>query len=136
MCEPNEMPQPTPEDRPARRFTPLDAFSLLRIARHFFQNENFEAHKIDGFTQEVIELEPAISRGKFNFYLRETIGEVRRYKAEFEARPDSNTMNPFTEMRHCLYMANPRDFAPMLTDRARESFDAWLASRETGAKAA
>lgn len=134
--EPNQAPQPAPEDRPARRFTPLDAFSLLRIARHFFQNEEFEAHKIDGFTQEVVQLEPTISRGKFNFYLRETIGEVRRYKAEFEARPDSGTMNPFTEMRHCLYMANPETFTLMLTDRARESFDAWLSNREAEERAA
>lgn len=133
--EPNEAPQPTPAYRPARRFTPLDAFSLLRISRHFFHNEEFAAHKVDGFTQEVIQLEPTISRGKFNFYLRETIGDVRRYKAEFEARPDGGTMNPFTEMRHCLYMANPHNFAPMLTDRARESFDAWLSNVETRDKA-
>jgi putative GTP pyrophosphokinase len=134
--EPSEVPQPTWPDRPARRFTALDAFSLLRIARHFFHGEDFEAHKVDGFTQEVIQLEPTISRGKFNFYLRETIGEVRRYKAEFEARPDGGNMNPFTEMRHCLYMASPQNFAPMLTDRARESFDAWLSNRENGEKKA
>lgn len=128
--EPEEAPQPAPEDRSTRRFTPLDAFNLLRIARHFFQNEELEGHKIDGFTQEVVQLEPTISRGKFNFYLRETIGEVRRYKAEFDARTDSGTMNPFTEMRHCLYMANRQNFAPMLTDRARESFDAWLVGEQ------
>ena len=40
------------------------------------------------------------------------------------------TMNPFTEMRHCLYKANPQNFAPMLTDRAYENFDAWIARRE------
>lgn len=134
--EPDAPPQRVPEDRPARRFTPLDAFSLLRIARHFFQNQEFEAHKIDGFTQEVVQLEPTISRGKFNSYLRETISEVRRYKGDFEARPDGGTMNSFTEMRHCLYMANPRNFAPMLTDLARESFDAWLADRDLGEQAA
>lgn len=133
---PNEAPQPTPADEPPPRFTTLDAFSLLRIAHHFFPNEEFEAHKIDGFTQEVIRLEPDISRGRFNFYLRETIGEVHRYKAEFEAKPENGSINPFTEMRHCLYMANREKFTPMLTDRARESLDAWLAKRKTGDKSA
>jgi ppGpp synthetase/RelA/SpoT-type nucleotidyltranferase len=132
--EPTETPQMAAPERPARRYTPLDAFSLSRIARHFFNNEDFEAHKIDGFTQEVIDLERSISRGKFNFYLRKTIGEVRRYKAEFESRADSNIMNPFTEMRHCLYRANPDNFAPMLTDRARESFDDWISEQERGKK--
>ena len=133
---PGEAPQPAPTDPPARQYTPLDAFSLLRIAKHFFNNEEFEAHKIDGFTQEVVELEPEVSRGKFNYYLRETISEVRRYKVTFEARSEGSNMNPFTEMRHCLYMANPQTFSSMLTDRARESFDAWLAEREADDKAA
>lgn len=38
--------------------------------KHFFPGADFEAHKVDGFTQRVIELKPNISRGKFNFYLR------------------------------------------------------------------
>ena len=132
--EPKEAPLPKATDRTNGRFTPLDAFSMSRIARHFFNNEEFEAHKIDGFTQEVVQLEPTISRGKFNFYLRETISEVRRYKAEFEARPESGGMNPFTEMRHCLYRANPEHFETILTDRARESFDAWIAGRDAKEK--
>lgn len=39
--------------------------------------------------------------------------------------------NPFTEMRHCLYAANPASFSSMLRAHARESFDAWR--REEGA---
>ncbi|MDB5578894.1 MAG: (P)ppGpp synthetase [Bradyrhizobium sp.] len=35
--------------------------------------------------------------------------------------------NAFTEMRHALYAANPETFAGMLTNVARDSFDAWLA---------
>ncbi len=109
-----------------RKYSPLNAFSLDRIARHFFPGQVFEPHKIDGFTQQVTELKPDISRGKFNFYLRETIADVRRYKAEFEARSEGGTLNPFTVMRHCLYVGEPEIFASLLTDRARESFDAWL----------
>jgi ppGpp synthetase/RelA/SpoT-type nucleotidyltranferase len=112
-----------------RRYAPLNAFSLLRIARHFFPGHEFEPHKIDGFTRDVVALKPDISRGKFNFYLRETIGEVRRYQAEFEARSDGGSLNPFTVMRHCLYAGDPALFVSLLTDRARESFDAWRADQ-------
>jgi ppGpp synthetase/RelA/SpoT-type nucleotidyltranferase len=117
-------------DAAPRRYAPLNAFSLLRIAKHFFPGQDFEPHKVDGFTQQVIDLKPDISRGKFNFYLRETISEVRRYKADFEARPDGTSLNPFTVMRHCLYAGDPGVFASLLTDRARESFDAWRADHE------
>lgn len=110
-----------------RRYAPLNAFSLLRIAKHFFPGVDFEAYKVDGFTQQVIDLKPDISRGKFNFYLRETIGEVRRYKADFESRADSGTLNPFTVMRHCLYAGDSDLFDSLLTDRAKESFESWRA---------
>lgn len=96
-------------DAAPRKYAPLNAFSLLRIAKHFFPGRDFEPHKVDRFTQQVVDLKPDISRGKFNFYPRETFSDVRRYKADFEARPDGTPLNPFTVMRHCLYAGDPDD---------------------------
>lgn len=107
------------------RYVPLDAFKLLRIARHFFPGVEFEPKKIDGFTADVIEREPTISRGKFNSYLRFNIGMVRQYKSWFIASGRGEHFNAFTEIRHALYAANPDQFASMLTNVARDSFDAW-----------
>lgn len=100
-------------------------FRLLRIAHHFFPDVEFEPAKIDGFTAEVTVREPSISRGKFNHYLRSVIGLVRRYRAHFLESGRGDKFNAFTEMRHALYAANPEAFATMLTNVARESFDAW-----------
>jgi putative GTP pyrophosphokinase len=116
-----------PKQVEPRRYAPLNAFNFLRIARHFFPGVEFEPHKVDGFTQEIISMKPDISRGKFNFYLRENIGDVKRYKQEFESGGDGDTMNPFTVMRHSLYAGDGEVFSPMLTDAARTRFDAWLA---------
>lgn len=112
------------------QYAPLDAFRLLRIARHFFPDVEFEPRKIDGFTADVIEREPKISRGKFNHYLRSTIGLVRRYRADFLESDRGEKFNAFTEMRHALYAANSDVFASMLTNVARESFDAWRVDNE------
>ncbi|MEO5323046.1 hypothetical protein PV773_06955 [Mesorhizobium sp. CC13] len=68
-ASPEPEPARTPTGKKSGGYTPLDAFSLLRIAKHFFKDEEFEAYKIDGFTQEVTKLDPGISRGKFNFYM-------------------------------------------------------------------
>lgn len=114
------------------QYAPLDAFRVLRIARHFFPDMEFEPKKIDGFTADVIEREPTISRGKFNHYLRSAIGLVRRYKAHFLASGRGEKFNAFTEMRHALYAANPDAFASMLTNVARGSFDAWRAEDANG----
>ena len=107
------------------QYVPLNSFRLLRIAHHFYPDFDFEPRKVDGFTAEVVALEPDISRGKFNVYLREAIKLVRRYKADFLASGRSEKFNPFTEMRHALYVANPGVFGAMLTKTARQSFDDW-----------
>ena len=112
------------------QYAPLDAFRLLRISRHFFPGIDFDPRKVDGFTTEIIEHEPEISRGKFNHYLRSTIGLVRRYKAKYLESGKGDSFNEFTEMRHALYAANPEKFQTILTNLARSSFDAWRDENE------
>jgi putative GTP pyrophosphokinase len=123
-----EAPEPAVDAGIERgQYAPLDAFRLLRIARHFFPGVEFEAKKVDGFTADIIERDPGISRGKFNFYLRSTIGLVRQYKAWFLDSGRGEKFNAFTEIRHALYAANPAAFAGMLTNVARQTFDDWRA---------
>jgi hypothetical protein len=104
----------------------LDAFNFLPIGKHFFNGYEFEPHKVDGFTQEIVNSEPGITKGKFNFYMRETIGRVKRYQRFFEEQGSNDKMNPFTVIRHCLYLANREYFGAMLTNIARENFEGWL----------
>jgi putative GTP pyrophosphokinase len=108
------------------QYAPLDAFRFLRIARHFFPQYEFAPHRVDGFTAEVVSKEPTVSRGKFNYYLREFIAVTRMYRDHFLASGLGENFNPFTEMRHCLYAARPDVFSGMLTTEARGNFDAWL----------
>ncbi len=112
---------------PSGRYAPLNAFNFLRIAQHFFPSFDFESYKVDGFTQEIILLKPDISRGKFNFYMRENISDVKSYKTEFEKSGEA--MNPYTVIRHCLYAGDAKIFMPILTEAARERFTIWLAKR-------
>jgi len=108
-----------------QRLAALDAFAFLRIANHFFANYEFEAHKVDGFVQEIIAADPSTTRAAFNRHLRLTIGHVKRYQAAFEQASGSK-MNPFTVMRHCLYLSNKDKFPVILNNVAKETFEAWL----------
>lgn len=109
-----------------RGFVKLDAFGFLRIARHFFNDYDFEPKKVDGFTEEIVALEPGISRGKFNFYMRENISKVKRYQLYFERLNPTDKLNPFTVIRHCLYLGNKDVFSSVLTNVVRASFETWL----------
>lgn len=115
----------TSESEPRRQFAPLNAFRFLKIAKHFFPGFDFEAHKVDGFTEEIIKCKPDISRGKFNFYMKENLATIRKYQAEFEAANPNDTLNAYTIIRHCLYAGDPSAFSSMLNNISRDSFDKW-----------
>lgn len=104
---------------------PLNAFGFLRIARHFFRNDEFESVKVDGFTGEIVGLEPGMTRAKFNNYLFLNLPRVKRYQVDFEAA-SGKSMNPFTLIRHALFLADAELFGTLLTNVARESFEQWL----------
>lgn len=104
----------------------LNAFSFLKIAQHFFHDYQFEPHKVDGFTQEIINFEPNISRGKFNFYMKNSIAKVKEYKTFFENQNNSDKLNPYTMIRHCLFCSNKDVFENILSNTARENFENWL----------
>lgn len=103
----------------------LNAFTFLKIAQHFFHDFVFEAHKVDGFVEEIVTSEPGITRAIFNKYMKHNIAKVKRYQTYFEHKfPD--TLYPYTVIRHCLYLGEPAFFSKMLTNIARERFEEWL----------
>lgn len=110
-----------------RQLKILNAFSFQKIAKHFFNDFDFEAHKVDGFTQVIVGLMPDITRGKFNFYLRENISKIKSYQTEFERKNmNEKLLNPYTVIRHCLYLGNKEKFHNILTNIAKERFDLWI----------
>jgi len=110
--------------------TKLNAFNFLKIASHFFPNFDFEPQKVDGFVQEIVAAHPSITRADFNRYMRRCIGIVKRYQAHFESASE-NRMNPFTVIRHSLYLGDKPLFQGVLTSQARANFEDWLSAETT-----
>ena len=111
----------------------LNAFSFLKISAHFFSDHAFEAHKVDGFTEEIVAMSPSITRTQFNDYMKRTISKVKLYKTTFEKNNKSGeTLNPYTTIRHCLYLADKEKFSGILTKISKDSFEQWLAKNSNG----
>ncbi|MFY3385902.1 GTP pyrophosphokinase [Paracidovorax sp. MALMAid1276] len=104
----------------------LNAFTFLKIATHFFKDFEFEPSKVDGFVDDIQLWSPGLTRARFNTLLRETVGTVKRYKQHFEEQNPQGSFNPYTVIRHCLYLSNKSVFRPALRNSAREAFEAWL----------
>ena len=132
---PDETAEPLPEaaavdahahGRPAAGSSELNAFTFLKIATHFFKDFEFEPSKVDGFVDDIQAWSPGMTRARFNTLMRETIGVVKRYRQHLEEQNPSGSFNPYTVIRHCLYLSNKSAFRPALRNSARESFEAWL----------
>jgi ppGpp synthetase/RelA/SpoT-type nucleotidyltranferase len=104
----------------------LNAFTFLKIATHFFKDFEFDPSKVDSFVDDVQAWSPGITRARFNTLMRETVGTVKRYKQHFEEQNPQGSFNPYTVIRHCLYLSNRTVYHRALRNVARESFESWL----------
>ncbi len=131
---PDETAQPVAEERPDAPLAPknsalgseLNAFTFLKIAHHFFKDFEFEPSKVDSFVADIHLWQPGMSRAQFNELLRHTISTVKKYKQHFEEQNPEGSFNPFTVMRHCLYLSDKTSFRPALRNVARQAFENWL----------
>lgn len=104
----------------------LNAFTFLKIVNHFFRDFNFDAEKVDVFVDDIHVWAPSITRARFNTLMRHNIGLVKRYKQYFEESHPGVNFNPYTVMRHCLYLGDSKTFSLALRKSSREAFDGWL----------
>ncbi len=106
----------------------LNAFGFLKIANHFFKGYEFEPKKVDGFTEEIVSAEPSITRSKFNAYMRENYSLVKDYQA-YLLKEKNEQLNPYTVIRHCLYLGDKEVHKLALTNVAKDSLEEWLTTR-------
>ena len=71
-----------------------------------------------------------MTRAQLNELLRHTIGTVKKYKLHFEEQNPDASFNPFTVIRHCLYLGDKELFRTALRNVARQAFEAWLAENQ------
>lgn len=100
---------------------PLDAFSFLTLARHHFPGYDFFTSASDGFVQELLGLTPDLTAEALIEVLAKHLSTVREYRQQ-----SFHTLNPYTQIRHSLYMADPKTYKSLLFDMQRANFDEWL----------
>lgn len=106
----------------------LNAFNLLRVLRHFFPDYNFEDYKVDTFTQEIIKFSPFITLNDFNKYLAESIAIIKNYATELKDMKGYN-LNPYTIVRHCLYLADKDTFEDALRSLQKNELNRWVGEK-------
>lgn len=105
----------------AKPALPLSVFSFIPIARAHFPDYLFSTAAADSFVHDLLEMEPAFSIGELEAVLRSHLPAVKKY-----AQATPYRLNPYTQIRHCLYLLDAAKYKFILFDLQRENFEAWL----------
>lgn len=106
----------------------FDVFTFLSVVADEFPGHQFQGFKADGFAQEIIRWKSNITSDEFRSALTENKEKVNAYIA-YQAAEHGNVLNPFTQIRHMLYLHDKSAFQLVLYENQRENFDKWLASQ-------
>lgn len=101
---------------------PLDAFAFLALVRSEFPGYTFSPDFIDGFVQELIDISPTLTQDDVAQALSNLKQRVDRYR-----RQAPYPLNPYTVVRHVLFLSDKEKFGRLLFDKQRANFLAWLA---------
>jgi len=110
-------PTPIPE-----KLTP---FSFLRVVTSEFPSYHFHSFKIDGFVEDLIEVNSNITDEELKTALSESREKVEQYK-DYQREKYLNRMNPYTIIRHALYLSDKDVYRAILFELQRTNFDKWL----------
>jgi len=100
----------------------LNVFIFSKIADKYFPGFKFYPHKVDGFVEEII-IHQEITESAFEKILEENFDPVIKYKDFIEGQHD---LNPYTIIRHALYLSDKNTFSRILYDYQRKTFDDWF----------
>lgn len=100
----------------------LNVFNFSKIAEQYFPGFHFYSYKIDGFVDEILK-QKEITEGVTEKSIKENIDTVNSYK---DSLGGQHALNPYTVIRHILYLSDKKSFSRILYDYQRKSFDTWL----------
>ena len=90
---------------------PLDVFRFLFVALRYFPEYNFVEFKVDGFVQEILNIKRKFTESELNDALETYLPSVNQI-----ADNENRTLNPYTQIRYCLYLFDPDLFSRILSD--------------------
>lgn len=104
---------------------PLDAFRFAAVLEKAFPNYDFLPYKVDGFLEEIRDLNPDLTTLELRRALDTHLTLAKEYAAAYHSN-NGHRLNPYTVMRHVLYLYNEDKFRPALFAKQRTNFNEWI----------
>jgi len=104
----------------------LNIFSFIDLSQEYFKGYNFIEDRADAFVHELLTLKHSFTKEDLNAAIKNNIELVRQFNSYVVYESPSHYLNPYTMIRHCLYLYDQNAFNEMLFDVQRRSFEEWL----------
>lgn len=98
----------------------IDVFKFLTVVQQHFPNYRFIDFKADGFVGDLLKIDPAFSTDALISALENHKINVEKYSAE-----SMSYMNPYTVIRHCLYLFDRVKYKTLLYEGQRNAYELW-----------
>ncbi len=109
----------------------IDVFEFLAVSESHFGTYQFQGYKADGFVQEMTRWDEKIDAHKFKEIMAASMPAVEEY-VSYQYEKQGNELNPYTQIRHALYLSDKDKFKLILYDNQRKCFDSWLEEKDKG----
>ncbi|WP_422005546.1 GTP pyrophosphokinase [Roseivirga pacifica] len=108
---------------------PINIISFLNIAVPAFPNYQFIHYKVDSFIHEILEIDDTFTKEDLSNSISNHLDTVKHFNSDVVFQTPAHYLNPFTMLRHCLYLSEKEKFGGMLFDIQKFSFEKWLIER-------
>lgn len=102
----------------------LSPFNFLPVASRHFPKFDFEAHKVDGFVDDLLVENEDLTPQLLDDAIAANLGQVQSYVEYLGTM--GHKMNPYTQIRHCLYKGNKVLYLNLMRSGPMKNFDRWL----------
>ena len=100
---------------------PIDAFQFLAVVKEYFPSYTFLPEYVDGFVQEILQRDSGFTGADLSQAYKNIKDRIDRY-----SKQSPYAMNPYTLIRHVLFLSDQDKFELMLFDRQRANLINWL----------
>ncbi|QQT24499.1 GTP pyrophosphokinase family protein [Sphingobacterium spiritivorum] len=109
---------------------PLNVLSFLATVVPKFPTYQFIAYKADGFVHELQSHKNSLSAKEFAKSINDKLDIVKKYNNEIISSSPANYLNPYTMIRHCLYLTDKETYSPLLFMVQGKRFEEWLKTQK------
>jgi len=104
----------------------LNTSSFLEITKVTFPRYQFIPFKVDGFIKAILTIDSTFTTSQFKDAVQKQITTVTKFNEYLVSQSATQYLNPYTALRHCLYLFDKNKFSEILFEMQRESFEKWL----------